>query len=210
MLHLRLQGPAREVLRSLPAASSSAVSDLLTALRARFLSANRHEVKSSAFRLRTQGADETLLTFGNALRGLAAQAFPTMEADQRDLLTRDQFLDGLRDASVRLRVRYGTPKSLDDALRIALEISAAEMAEKRSATSSHAQTPASQNLTPPLIATATHANAVLKTMERQSSLLASLTDRLHRLETTGYPSFSVPTATSYQSRPRVPVAQRRC
>ena len=59
-----------------------------------------------------------------------------LDTDQHDLLTRDQFLDGLRDASVRLRVRYGTPKSLDDAIRIALEISAAEMAEQRSAKSS--------------------------------------------------------------------------
>ena len=205
MLHLRLQGPAREVLRSLPAASFSSVSDLLTTLRARFLSVKRHEVKRSAFRLRTQAADETPLTFGNALRGLAAQAFPTMEADQRDLLTRDQFLDGLRDASVRLRVRYGTPKSLDDVVRIALEISAAEMAEQRSTKSSHTRTPVPQNFTPPLIATATHADAVLKTMEQQSSLLASIADRLH--ETTGYPSFAVPTATPYQNRPSVPVAQ---
>ena len=126
VLQLRLQGPAREALRSLSPETKSQLSTLLAALRDRFLPANHHEVKRSTFRLRTQRSDKGILAFGNAIRGLAAQAFPTMDIAQRDLLSRDQFLDGLRDSIRRLRVRYGNPKSLDDAIRIALEVNAAD------------------------------------------------------------------------------------
>ena len=66
-----------------------------------------------------------------AVRTLASRAFPKMAVDQRDLLARDQFIDGLTEDSFRLRVRRSKPTSLDDAIRAALEFEAIDTAEQR-------------------------------------------------------------------------------
>ena len=63
--------------------------------------------------------------------GLSAKAFPAMDLTQRDLLARDQFLVGLLDPNLCLRVRYGAPTSLKDAVCLALEAHAAETADSR-------------------------------------------------------------------------------
>ena len=49
----------------------------------------------------------------------------------------------------------------------------AGMTRKRSAISTNTRTPSPPSLTPPLITTAAHAKAVLKTIEQQSSLFSS-------------------------------------
>ena len=209
VLQLRLQGPAREALRSLSPATKSQLPTLLAALRDRFLPANHHEVKRSTFRLRTQRSDEGILAFGNAIRGLAAQAFPTMDIAQRDLLSRDQFLDGLRDSNLRLRVRYGNPKSLDDAIRIALEVNAAELAEERRRADDR-QSTCTSSAPPSLVASATPADTLLKAVEQQSSLLSSLLNRVIRLESPAHASFAVSSGVPYAPRSSVPLAERRC
>ena len=209
VLQLRLQGPAREALRSLSPATKSQLATLLAALRDRFLPANHHEVKRSTFRLRTQRSDEGILAFGNAIRGLAAQAFPTMDIAQRDLLSRDQFLDGLRDGNLRLRVRYGNPKSLDDAIRIALEVNAAELAEERRRADGGQSIPTS-TVPPSLIASAAPADTLLKAVEQQSTLLSSLLNRVIRLESPAHASFAVSSGVPYAPRSSVPLAERRC
>ena len=68
-----------------------------------------------------------------AVRTLASRAFPKMAVDQRDLLARDQFIDGLTEDSFRLRVRRSKPTSLDDSIRVALEFEAidTDTAEQR-------------------------------------------------------------------------------
>ena len=66
-----------------------------------------------------------------AVRTLASHAFPKMAVDQRDLLARDQFIDGLTEDSFRLWVRRSKPTSLDDAIRVALEFEAIDTAEQR-------------------------------------------------------------------------------
>ena len=209
VLQLRLQGPAREALRSLPPATKSQLPTLLAALRDRFLPANHNEVKRSTFRLRTQRSDEGILAFGNAIRGLAAQAFPTMDIAQRDLLSRDKSLDVLRDGNLRLRVRYGNPKSLDDAIRIALEVNAAEIAEERRR-ADEGQSISTSTVPPSLIASATPADTLLKAVKQQSTLLSSLLNRFIRLESPAHASFAVSPGVPYAPRSSVPLAERRC
>ena len=57
-----------------------------------------------------------------ALRTLASRAFPKMALAQRHLLSRDQFIDGLTEDDFCICVRRAKSKSLDDAIKAALEL----------------------------------------------------------------------------------------
>ncbi len=59
-----------------------------------------------------------------AHRTLAFRAFPKTAPAQRDLLSRDQVIDGLPEGDSRIRVRHAKPKSLVDAVNAALELEA--------------------------------------------------------------------------------------
>ena len=131
VLTLRLRGPAREALRDISEDKKSTFSTLLAALNERFVPPNQAELKRTELRLRRQGPQETVQDFGNVIRSLAIKAYPEMEAKHRDILARDQFLDGLNNGHLRLRTRYGKPSSLKDAVRTALEVQAAEAFEAR-------------------------------------------------------------------------------
>ena len=54
-----------------------------------------------------------------------------MALAQRNLSSRDQFIDGLTEDDFRIRVRHAKPKSLDDAVKAALEIKAIDRSEAK-------------------------------------------------------------------------------
>ena len=51
-------------------------------------------------------------------------AHPTLNAEQRDAVAIDHFLDALNDAEFALKVRQRAPASLVNALRVALQLEA--------------------------------------------------------------------------------------
>lgn len=81
----------------------------------------RNEVNSVSTLYSRQLYCESLLDYGNTIRSLASRAYPSMSLAQRNLLGRDQFIHGLHNAELRLRIRYGNPASLDDVIRVAVE-----------------------------------------------------------------------------------------
>ena len=210
ILGMRLQGPARDALRALSSDTKSKFSSLVAALRTRFLPANRLEIKRSTFRLRRQGPAESLLDFRNAVNGLSAQAFPAMDLTQRDLLARDQFLDGLLDPNLRLRVRNGAPTSLDDAVCLALEAHAAETAESRRRSQDLSISGDATAAPHSLVATATPASSLMKAVETQTALLTSVLERLTRNDASPHPVYAIPSGLPSTLRAPLPVSQRRC
>ena len=61
-----------------------------------------------------------------------------MAPAQRDLLSRDQFIDGLTEDDFRIRVRHAKPKLLDDAVKAVLELEAINRLEAKRRTEERA------------------------------------------------------------------------
>jgi hypothetical protein len=92
------------VYRSLTATQKTSYTTLKLTLTTRFEPFDQAELHRTQFRSRNRRGDERILDFGLAVRSLAARAFPSMAVDQRDVLARDQFTDGLLEDDFRIRV----------------------------------------------------------------------------------------------------------
>ena len=75
------------------------------------------------FRARRQphGHGETIAVFGRDIRCLARMAYHSLPLGTRDQLASDQFIDGLANKELRRSVLLSHPKSLDEAIRVAVE-----------------------------------------------------------------------------------------
>ena len=136
----RLKGYPRELYKSLTAKEKSSYYLLKSALTFHFEPLDQSELYRTEFRARTKRDDERLLEFefAMALGTLASRAFPKMAPAQRDLLSRDQFIDSLTEDDFRIRVRHAKPKSLDDAVKAPLELEAVIRSEAKRRTEEQA------------------------------------------------------------------------
>ena len=80
-------------------AEKSSFNALKTALTARFQPFDQGELFRTQFRSTRKQDGERLLDFGMAARTLAYRAFPRMTIEQRDVLSRDQFIEALATTS---------------------------------------------------------------------------------------------------------------
>ena len=124
---------------SLTAEEKSSYDSLKSALTSHSEPLDQSELYSTEFRARAKKDDERLLEFAKALCTLGSRVFPKTAPAQRDLLSRDQFIDGLTEDDFRIRVRRAKPKSLDDAVKEAIDTSEAKRrTEERAVKSSSA------------------------------------------------------------------------
>ena len=75
-------------------------------------------------RLRRRRSGESLATLHQDIRRLNVLAHPTFPSEARDVMACDYFVDALDDPEMALKVRQRVPKSLDDALHLALRLEA--------------------------------------------------------------------------------------
>ena len=80
-------------------------------------------------RERQQEASESLPELGQHIRRLTNLAYPTVPADVRETLAKDQFVDALANSDMRLRIKQARPVNLNDAVRHAVELEAYFKAE---------------------------------------------------------------------------------
>lgn len=80
---------------------------------------------------RTRQRNETLPELAQALRRLSRQAYPEASADLKETLARDYFIDALGDADTRWKIKQSRPKTLNDALEIAVELEAFQLADRQ-------------------------------------------------------------------------------
>lgn len=120
-LGLSLAGDALLYYQSLPQNTrQGAVAALAQALADRFAPAQRAELHRASFKAMRQTKTDTLSGYCELVRDAATRAYPNMAAADRDILARDQFLDGLDSRSIRIRVKELQPATLDAALQGAL------------------------------------------------------------------------------------------
>jgi hypothetical protein len=68
---------------------------------------------------------------GESIRRLVHLAYPTAPREVTEMITKDQFVDALNDFDMRLRIQQLRPRTLNDAVRLAVEIEAFCRAERQ-------------------------------------------------------------------------------
>ena len=126
-----LRGQALGILGNQPRDDGQNYTRLVQSLQDRFAPSNRTELYRSQLRERRQKASESLPEMGQDVRRLIKLAYPTASCDLKEILATEQFLDGLYDSEMRLKIKQARPSSLNDAIQRAVELEAFNRAEKR-------------------------------------------------------------------------------
>nr|CAD7570824.1 unnamed protein product [Timema californicum] len=111
------------VYRDLPDSERKVWATLVERLGDKFNPRERTELDKLQFQNRTRQVGESLLELATSLRALATRAYPNVNSEARDELSRDRFLAVL-GSDIRLRVRQERPKTLEAAVSLALELEA--------------------------------------------------------------------------------------
>ena len=121
-LRSSLEKDAGQVLWDYGTEVTNSLKNLTKTLRERFGGANQADKCRIELRNRRRQEDETLQSLHSDIRRLTALAFPNLEHKAREDIACDYFVDALADPDFALKVRERSPKDLDSALRIALQL----------------------------------------------------------------------------------------
>ena len=116
-----LRGRAIAVLGDLDSTERTNYGKLVSALTARFDPENQDQLYKAQLKSRIRGREETLPELAQDIRRLVRCAHPGLPGDLRDGLAKDYFLDALNNRDLQWSVFQGQPKSLQDALKVAIE-----------------------------------------------------------------------------------------
>ena len=132
-LHLAvsLRGSAQSILGNLHGNSKKDFTSLCRALEERFAPANQTELYRAQLRERRQKATETIPELGQDIRRLTSLAYSSAPIDVRETLAKEQFIDALFSSDMRLRIKQSRPRDLNEAICLAVELDAFNIAEKR-------------------------------------------------------------------------------
>ena len=124
-------GTASLAVRNIPTAADvnvQPIKDLLDAYEAKFAPASNSDAARSQFRHACQKEDESLLEYHGRLLHLFCRAYPDLDNDVREasLDLRDQFVDGIRDSTVRERTALRFPDSYAEAYTHASSVEAVQ------------------------------------------------------------------------------------
>ena len=79
---------------------------------------------------RTQGKDESMAEYKRAIKRLVFKAHVHADEETRDEISRQYFIDGLRDARIRRKLRESDIMSLEGVVRKAVNLEACQESEK--------------------------------------------------------------------------------
>lgn len=131
-LAVSLRGAAHEVLGNVSSETGQQYDLLVEALEERFAPPNQTVLYRAQLKETRQRASETLTELGQAIRRLTCLAYPSVQMEVRETLGKEAFIDALVDSDMRLRVKQSRPQSLNEAIRLAVELDAYYKTEKRS------------------------------------------------------------------------------
>jgi hypothetical protein len=126
-----LRGLAQGLLGNQPTGERQSYSKLVKALQDRFSPLNQTELYRTQLRERKQRASEGLPKLGQDIRRLVNLAYPTAPDDVRGILASEQFLDGLHNSEMRIKIKQTRPACLNWTIQRAVESEAYYKAEKR-------------------------------------------------------------------------------
>jgi hypothetical protein len=129
-LAMSLQGEAQKLLGDLPMSVQKDYNSLVGELSDRFNPGERETAYRLEFRNRMRKPEESPMMFGHCLRRLAGKAFPKISMDDREYWVIDQFVNGLRNSETKKHVLFGRPKTINDAVALAIEAESFETMSK--------------------------------------------------------------------------------
>ena len=92
------------------------------------------------FQARVQQRDESLVEYIGELHMLSSRAFPGWSEEQREVLIRNQFIQGV-SSSIQVQLLKEMPKSVKDAVTLARRLETVKMAHRRLQTERIAKRP---------------------------------------------------------------------
>jgi hypothetical protein len=125
-----LNGSARSVLNDMDPQDRYNYGKLDEALRERFGTDDQSELFKAKLRNRVKNKEETLQELAHDIRRLVRLAYPKAPARTHDDLTKDQFIEALGDGEIRWSVFQARPKTITEALKVAMELEAFKESEK--------------------------------------------------------------------------------
>ena len=121
-LGVRLRDAAQRYYTTIPAARRQNWGHVVADMGLRFApDANVRQYKAQ-FKARRRRANEPLVTLADDLRRLVARAYPTMADALQQELVRDQFVEALTPASLRVRLQENPPPTIQEAMEMALHL----------------------------------------------------------------------------------------
>ena len=117
-------GEAGQVLWDSDPSATNTLTKLVGLLRSRYSGSRQADKYRMELRLRRRGTGESLSALHQDIRRLMALAHPTLTEDARESIACDYYVDALNDPDFALKVRERAPATLDDALRISLQLEA--------------------------------------------------------------------------------------
>ena len=73
---------------------------------------------------------ESLPELSQAITRLVLRAYPLATVELREIMAMCYFIDALQDGDIRLRLKQGKPTSVTEAVNMAIELEAFQLAEK--------------------------------------------------------------------------------
>jgi len=133
LAHLKdaLTGDAGQILWDTDASATDTVEKFVALLRNRYSGTQQSDKYRMELWLRRRQPGETLLVLQRDIRRLMALAHPSLPEDVLHTIVNDYYIDGLDDPDLALKIRERNPVSLDDALRISLQLEAWARDSKR-------------------------------------------------------------------------------
>ena len=129
-LRVRLTGRAATTFRRLPEATRGDFALATAALCKRFEPESKKELYMAELQTRTKRRKEDWVVFGEELKRLADKGYPELQEEARERLALNQYLTGLENPQVAFSVRQNKPETVDDAVRITLEMESYLQASK--------------------------------------------------------------------------------
>ena len=123
-LATHLRGTAQGVLGDLNQEQRTHFTALNSALAARFEPVQQSELYRAKIKSRVRRRAEPIVELAQDIRKLIRLAYPSATADVREQLSKDCFIDALNDHDLEWAVLQGKPRSVEDALKLALEYEA--------------------------------------------------------------------------------------
>ena len=129
-LAVSLQGPALELLCDMPREMRHSYVQLTQHLSARFGSQGRTDLFRTQLKSRVRRSGESLPELSQAITRLVLRAYPQATVELQKIMAMDYFIDALQDGDIRLRLKQGKPTSISEAVNMAIELEAFQLAEK--------------------------------------------------------------------------------
>ena len=94
---------------------------VIIGVMAQFDPEQRESLKRIEFRNRHKKTDETVAEYGLALIRLVTSAYPSLSQEAKEDLSVEQFITGLPSKEIQQHIRFGRPRSMEDAITLATE-----------------------------------------------------------------------------------------